>query len=188
MKQHKVQYPVLIMAFILCIGVIGCSTNTEKISTDTSLGYQISVAIPNGKDYQFSTRATMSSEYEPYDTDAILELEDAILYFVVSDYASYATSIAYQKEHPEIDKNNPNFCQYIDVVFPCCQRIKVNGRKAVKILDGRCYKYHIDINDPKNKLYLVVLPKDSKADPKEVIEETEVQAIIDSIAVQKGEA
>lgn len=108
----------------------------------------------------------------------------------------YNTSIYFKDEHPDLDKDNPNFDDYLKVLKEGkkdYKLVKICGRRATRFEERGYvgkekdkllgYLYIIDIHhgDSDMKLQVKVLPKDKKTDVKKFIEDDEVTCIIDSI-------
>ena len=130
-----------------------------------------------------------------YHYDFSLKGDKAELYFSIEPYV-HNTSIYFKDEYPDLDKDNPNFDDYLKVLEKGkkdYKLVKIGGRKAVRFEERGYvgkekdkllgYLYIIDIHhgDGDKKLQVKVLPKDKKTDVKKFIDDDEVTCIIDSI-------
>lgn len=183
--------------FVLSIPIIltSCGIKKETMSHSYNESYKVTLEVPKDHEYKFIDNKQKSFGMYDYHYDFSLKGDKAELYFSIEPYL-YNTSIYFKDEHPDLDKDNPNFDDYLKVLKEGkkdYKLVKIGGRRATRFEERGYvgkekdkllgYLYIIDIHhgDSDMKLQVKVLPKDKKTDVKKFIEDDEVTCIIDSI-------
>lgn len=195
MNKKIITIGALVLIFALgLLGLTGCGNNEPKIEKETltkeESKYIVSVDVPKEKGYKFVEKVENRKEYAPYRSDYILVGDKVEIYFEHSSFV-YQTHINFKKEHPDMDKDNPNFNDYVAVSRGGKEKIDFNGREAVKEeykygpgsgkLKG-CY-YFVNVEDIYGVLELIVLPTEENGDINALMEDPEVKVILNSIKV-----
>ena len=196
MKVNKKLFATIAMcALSIFIILTGCGVKTESMSHTYDENYKVTLEVPKDHGYKFNDNKKKSFGMYDYHYDFSLKGDKAELYFSIEPYV-YNTSIYFKDEYPDLDKDNPNFDDYLKVLEKGkkdYKLVKIGGRKAVRFEERGYvgkekdkllgYLYIIDIHhgDGDKKLQVKVLPKDKKTDVKKFIDDDEVTCIIDSI-------
>lgn len=189
------------LALVLMIGLLlltGCGKDGAKIETEKltkeQYGYKLTVKVPKEKGYKFVEKLEETNKYAMDYPAYILDGDKVQIYFKNTSFV-YQTSIILQKEHPEMDKENPNFDDFIKYNtkgYTQKDVIDLNGTRAIKV-DSEYgpadntkvvgYTYFIEKKNDKGYIYMMVLPKNEKDDIKALMKDPEVKVIVDSISI-----
>lgn len=185
-------FGVSILAVFLAATFILAGCGNEKITREYTLNDRIKIVVdvPREEDNFKKMLEDEESEdlmYYPVFYQGVLGTKNTY-FFVRFDNFEYQTHISFEKDHPEMDKKNPNFDDMLKVVASEEKRLDINGAKASKrALKERGklagYVYRIDAKDPKGYVSILVVPKDRNADVDALMGTEEVKGVIDSAKV-----
>lgn len=126
MKVNKKLFATIAMcALSISIILTGCGVKTESMSHTYDENYKVTLEVPKDHGYKFNDNKKKSFGMYDYHYDFSLKGDKAELYFSIEPYV-YNTSIYFQDEYPDLDKDNPNFDDYLKVLE--------KGKKIISLL------------------------------------------------------
>lgn len=179
-------------AITLCIVITGCGkVKTEDLTKDMDY-FKTTVKVPEGQNYKFVDDVKNKPKYAPFYPSFVLEGDKVTVYFEKNSY-TYQTYKLFEKEYPDMDKNNPNLKDMKVVAGHKGKIFRLNGYDALRIDyrygegNGKLvgYNYLIDTPNIKGKGYMsvVFLPTNEKDSIKDLMEQEDVKVILDSIKI-----
>lgn len=183
---------ILVVTFVvvLCLVTTGCGkVKTESLTKDMSY-FKVKVDVPEKQNYKFVNEVKNKPKYAPYYSSFILQGDKVTVYFEKNSF-TYQTHVDFAKEHPDMDKDNPNLKDMVKAVGHKGDMFKINGNDAFR-LDYRYgvgngelkgYNYLIETPDLGGYMSAVFLPTSEKDSIKDLMDQKDVKVILESIKI-----